>query len=165
MKSTGEVMGVGISFGEAFGKAQQAAGMTLPDSGVAFLSVRDQDKAEAVHLARNLTAADFTVVATRGTAREIEAAGGVCATINKIQEGQPHIVDMIKNDEINLIVNTTDGEQAIADSFEIRRGAVQHRVAYTTTIAGATAAVMAISRSGEESVRRLQDLHEEFIDG
>ena len=165
MKSTGEVMGVGISFGEAFGKAQQAAGMTLPDSGVAFISVRDQDKVEAVDLARDLDAGGFEVVATRGTARAIEAAGVTCATINKIQEGQPHIVDMIKNDEINLIVNTTDGEQAIADSFEIRRGAVRHRVAYTTTIAGATAAVMAISRSGEESVRRLQDLHEEFIDG
>ncbi len=165
MKSTGEVMGIGISFGEAFGKAQQAAGMTLPDSGLAFISVRDQDKAEAVDLARDLAGGGFEIVATRGTARVIEAAGVNCATINKIQEGQPHIVDMIKNDEIHLIVNTTDGEQAIADSFEIRRGAVQHRVAYTTTIAGATAAVMAIARSEQESVRRLQDLHEEFVDG
>jgi carbamoyl-phosphate synthase large subunit len=82
-----------------------------------------------------------------------------------VQEGQPHIVDMIKNDEINLIVNTTHGEQAIADSFEIRRRALQHHVAYTTTIAGATAAVMAIARSTQESVRCLQDLHKEFVDG
>jgi len=165
MKSTGEVMGIGISFGEAFGKAQQGAGMTLPDSGVAFISVRDQDKAEAVILARDLVADGFEVVATRGTARAITAAGVACASINKVQEGQPHIVDMIKNDEINLIVNTTHGEQAIADSFEIRRRALQHHVAYTTTIAGATAAVMAIARSTQESVRCLQDLHKEFVDG
>ena len=165
MKSTGEVMGIGISFGEAFGKAQQGAGMTLPDSGVAFISVRDQDKAEAVILACDLVADGFEVVATRGTARAITAAGVACASINKVQEGQPHIVDMIKNDEINLIVNTTHGEQAIADSFEIRRRALQHHVAYTTTIAGATAAVMAIARSTQESVRCLQDLHKEFVDG
>jgi len=165
MKSTGEVMGVGVSFGEAFGKAQQAAGMTLPDKGIAFISVRDQDKVEAVSLARDLDACGFEIIATRGTARAIVAAGVDCSTINKVQEGQPHIIDMIKNDEINLIVNTTIGEQAIADSFEIRRGALLHRVAYTTTIAGATAAVMAISRAEQESVRRLQGLHEEFIDG
>lgn len=165
MKSTGEVMGVGISFGEAFGKAQQAAGMTLPDKGIAFISVRDQDKVEAVSLARDLDVCGFEIIATRGTARAIVAAGVDCSTINKVQEGQPHIIDMIKNDEINLIVNTTIGEQAIADSFEIRRGALLHRVAYTTTIAGATAAVMAISRAEQESVRRLQGLHEEFIDG
>jgi len=165
MKSTGEVMGVGVTFGEAFGKAQQAAGMTLPNRGVAFISVRDQDKMEAVSLARDLDAFGFELVATRGTASAIVAAGIECSTINKVQEGQPHIIDMIKNDEINLIVNTTIGEQAIADSFEIRRGALLHRVAYTTTIAGATAAVMAISRAEQESVRRLQGLHEEFIDG
>ncbi len=165
MKSTGEVMGVGISFGEAFGKAQQAAGMTLPDSGIAFISVRPQDRAAAVSLASDLVASGFNIVATRGTASAITAAGIDCAAVNKVLEGQPHIVDMIKNDEINLIVNTTDGEQAIADSFEIRRRAIQHHVPYTTTIAGATAAVMAISRSGEESVRRLQDLHKEFTDG
>jgi carbamoyl-phosphate synthase large subunit len=162
MKSTGEVMGVGLTFGEGFAKAQQAAGATLPHEGIAFISVRDQDKSASVALARDLVAAGFQVVATRGTARVISEAGVECRVINKVLEGQPHVVDMIKNDEIDLIVNTTDSEQAIADSFEIRRQALQHRVAYTTTIAGATAAVMAIGLAGDESVRRLQDLHQEF---
>ena len=162
MKSTGEVMGVGSTFGEAFGKSQQAANMNLPDAGIAFISVRDEDKAASGALARTLAGCGFTVVATRGTAREINAAGVACQAVNKVQEGQPHIVDMIMNNEIGLIVNTTDGEQAIADSFEIRRSALQHGVAYTTTIAGATAAVMAISGAGEAAIRRLQDLHQEF---
>jgi carbamoyl-phosphate synthase large subunit len=164
MKSTGEVMGVGVSFGEGFEKAQQGAGMTLPGTGVAFVSVRDEDKAAVVPLARDLVSAGFRVVATRGTATAILDAGVECLQVNKYQEGQPHIIDMITNEEIDLILNTTEGEQAIADSFEIRRSALQHRVAYTTTVAGATAAVMAISQSGEESVRRLQDLHQEFAD-
>ncbi|MFT4584880.1 MAG: carbamoyl-phosphate synthase large subunit [Gammaproteobacteria bacterium] len=164
MKSTGEVMGIGATFGEAFGKSQEAASMPLPTEGVAFISVRDEDKAAMVPLARELIASGFEVVATRGTAAALNAAGIECRTVNKFQQGQPHIVDMIKNDEISLIVNTTEDEQAIADSFEIRRRALQHRVAYTTTVAGATAAVMAISRIGEGTVRRLQDLHEEYAD-
>jgi carbamoyl-phosphate synthase large subunit len=164
MKSTGEVMGIGATFGEAFGKSQEAASMPLPTEGVAFISVRDPDKAAMVPLARELIASGFEVVATRGTAAVINAAGIDCRAVNKFQQGQPHIVDMIKNDEISLIVNTTEDEQAIADSFEIRRQALQHRVAYTTTVAGATAAVMAISRIGEGTVRRLQDLHEEYTD-
>jgi carbamoyl-phosphate synthase large subunit len=164
MKSTGEVMGIGTTFGEAFGKSQEAASMTLPTSGVAFISVRDEDKPAAGPLACDLVASGFSVVATSGTARAINDAGVECQTVNKYQEGQPHIVDMIKNDEISLIVNTTHGEQAIADSFEIRRRALQHHVAYTTTVAGATAAVMAISRSSDGTVRRLQDLHQEFAD-
>jgi len=165
MKSTGEVMGIGASFGEGFDKSQQAAGMTLPHSGIAFMSVCDEDKVAAGPLARALVASGFEVVATRGTAQAIVDAGVECRQINKYQEGQPHIVDLLKNDEIDLIINTTQGEQANADSFEIRRRALQHRVAYTTTIAGATAAVMAISGNREESVRRLQDLHQEFADG
>ena len=164
MKSTGEVMGIGATFGEAFGKSQEAASMPLPTEGVAFISVRDPDKAAMVPLARELIASGFEVVATRGTAAVITAAGIDCRAVNKFQQGQPHIVDMIKNDEISLIVNTTEDEQAIADSFEIRRQALQHRVAYTTTVAGATAAVMAISRTGEGTVRRLQDLHKEYAD-
>jgi len=162
MKSTGEVMGVGETFGEGFGKSQQGAGMTLPSGGLAFISVRDQDKVASVDLARDLVRAGFEIVATRGTAAAISNAGVDCRVINKVLEGQPHVVDMIKNEEIDLIVNTTEGEQAIADSFEIRREALQHRVAYTTTIAGATAAVMAIGRPGNDVVRRLQDLHREF---
>ena len=162
MKSTGEVMGVGATFGEGFSKSQQGAGMVLPESGLAFISVRDQDKAACVKLARDLAAAGFELIATRGTAKAINAAGVTCRAINKVLEGQPHVVDMIKNEEIDLIVNTTDGEQAIADSYEIRREALHRRIAYTTTIAGATAAVMAITTSDSSSVHRLQDLHKEF---
>jgi len=159
MKSTGEVMGVGATFGEAFAKSQQAAGMTLPSAGTAFVSVREADKPAAVELARRLTAAGFSIVATRGTSRTLAAAGVECQTVNKVLEGQPHIVDMIKNGAIDFIVNTTEGEQAIADSFTIRRSALQHKIAYTTTMAGATAAVMALEENGEERVRCLQALH------
>jgi carbamoyl-phosphate synthase large subunit len=160
MKSTGEVMGVGATFGEAFAKSQQAAGMTLPSGGTAFVSVREADKSAAVELARRLTAAGFRIVATRGTSRTLAAAGVECQTVNKVLEGQPHIVDMIKNGAIDFIVNTTEGEQAIADSFAIRRSALQHKIAYTTTMAGATAAVMALEENGEERVRCLQALHQ-----
>jgi carbamoyl-phosphate synthase large subunit len=164
MKSTGEVMGIGATFGEAFGKSQQAASMPLPTEGIAFISVRDADKLAILPLARDLIVCGFEVVATGGTADAITANGSECRTVNKLQQGQPHVVDMIKNDEISLIINTTKDEQAIADSFEIRRQAVQHRVAYTTTVAGGTAAVMAISQADERSVHRLQDLHKEFVD-
>jgi carbamoyl-phosphate synthase large subunit len=162
MKSTGEVMGVGVTFGEAFAKSQQAAGMTLPSAGTAFVSVREADKAAVVDLARRLRAAGFGIVATRGTARALAAAGVECQTVNKVLEGQPHIVDMIKNGGIDFIVNTTEGEQAIADSFTIRRSALQHKIAYTTTMAGATAAVMALEEHGEERVRCLQALHQQI---
>jgi len=163
MKSTGEVMGVGATFGEAFAKSQQAAGMTLPAGGTAFISVREADKPAAVELARKLAAAGFRLVATRGTARMLTAAGIDCQTVNKVLEGQPHVVDMIKNGDIDFIVNTTEGEQAIADSFTIRRSALQHKIAYTTTMAGATAAVMALAEQGEERVRRLQTLHQQLV--
>ncbi|PSQ90789.1 MAG: carbamoyl phosphate synthase large subunit, partial [Proteobacteria bacterium SW_6_67_9] len=130
MKSTGEVMGVGRTFGEAFAKSQMAAGDPLPRSGRAFVSVRDADKAAATELARTLAAFGFEIVATHGTAAAIEAAGIDCKHINKVKEGRPHIVDMIKNDEIDLIVNTTEGKSAIADSYTIRREALHHKVAY-----------------------------------
>ena len=110
-----------------------------------------------------MAAAGFKIVATRGTARVLTAAGVVCQPVNKVLEGQPHIVDMIKNGAIDFIINTTEGEQAIADSFAIRRSALQHKIAYTTTMAGATAAVMALAETGEEQVRCLQILHEEMI--
>jgi carbamoyl-phosphate synthase large subunit len=161
MKSTGEVMGIGASFGEAFSKAQQGANMELPRSGTAFVSVRDGDKPAAVALARRLLECGFRLVATRGTAACLNEAGVECQRVNKVVEGQPHIVDMIKNDEIDLIINTTEGKQAIADSYPIRTSALNHRVAYTTTMAGATAAVMALAESGTETIRRLQDLHKE----
>jgi carbamoyl-phosphate synthase large subunit len=162
MKSTGEVMGVGKTFGEAFGKAQLAAGTVLPPGGTALISVRDADKARAVRVARDLVALGFEVVATRGTAQALGAAGVPCRQVNKVTEGRPHIVDMLKNDEISLIVNTTEGKQAIADSFTIRRTALKRKVAYTTTVAGAQAMVMALRGPGSGEVYRLQDLHREL---
>ena len=115
------------------------------------------------NLLKNVGNLGFKIVATRGTARVLTAAGVVCQPVNKVLEGQPHIVDMIKNGAIDFIINTTEGEQAIADSFAIRRSALQHKIAYTTTMAGATAAVMALAETGEEQVRCLQILHEEMI--
>ncbi len=162
MKSTGEVMGIGATFGEAFGKAQQAANMALPSTGTAFISVRDADKAAVVELARTLIRRGFTLVATKGTANRLREAGVECQRVNKVLEGQPHIVDMIKNDQIDLIINTTEGKKATADSYSIRIAALRHRVAYTTTMAGATAAVMALAEDGLNDIRRLQDLHQEF---
>jgi carbamoyl-phosphate synthase large subunit len=162
MKSTGEVMGVGRSFGEAFGKAQLAAGTLLPRSGRVLVSVRDADKARAVRVSRDLVELGFELVATRGTAAALEAAGVPCQAVNKVTEGRPHIVDMLKNDEIALIVNTTEGKQAIADSFTIRRTALKRKVAYTTTLAGAQAMVMALKGPGSGDVYRLQALHGEL---
>ncbi|MDO9371566.1 MAG: carbamoyl phosphate synthase large subunit, partial [Gammaproteobacteria bacterium] len=166
MKSTGEVMGVGRSFGEAFAKSQQAAGASLPHGGRVFLSVRDSDKLQVVDVARSLIAQHFEILATRGTAEVLGQAGIPHARVNKVTEGRPHIADMIKNDEINLIVNTAESRQAIADSYEIRRAALQHKVSYTTTLAGAKAVCLALQQRGADGgvgeVYRLQDLHKEL---
>ncbi len=162
MKSTGEVMGVGRNFGEAFAKSQLAAGIDLPHSGLAFLSVRDADKNAAVDVAKELVALGFELLATRGTAQAIEAEGIDCTLVNKVTQARPNIVDRIKNDEISFIVNTTEGKRAIADSFEIRRTALQHKVTYTTTIAGARATVLALKALDATDVNRLQDLHQEL---
>jgi len=162
MKSTGEVMGVGRSFGEAFAKAQLGASVNLPSSGKVFVSVRERDHAAAVEVGRMLNELGFEVVSTRGTAAKLNDNGVECSKVNKVHEGRPHIVDMIKNDEIKLIINTTEGKQAIADSYTIRAAALQHKVSYTTTLAGARATCMALkSQSGNEEVNRLQDLHKE----
>ncbi len=162
MKSTGEVMGVGQSFGEAFVKSQLAASVTLPDSGTAFISVRDQDKPRAVEVARGLHALGFKIVATRGTAAAIEAAGMPVQAVNKVTEGRPHIVDMIKNGEIDIVINTVEERRnAIADSRTIRTQALAARVTYFTTIAGARAAVEGLQyiRNGAGlQVYSLQDL-------
>ena len=163
MKSTGEVMGVGRSFGEAFAKAQIGAGEALPRSGKVFVSVRNTDKDEAVHVSRELTNLGFTIVATRGTAEAISAAGIACEVANKVTEGRPHIVDMIRNDQVDLIVNTTEGKQAIADSYTIRGAALQHKVPYSTTIAHAYATSLALSCIDRPSVVNLQDLHQEQV--
>jgi carbamoyl-phosphate synthase large subunit len=163
MKSTGEVMGTGRTFGEAYAKAQSASGVVLPRQGVCFISVRDRDKPPAVTLAKNLIERGFEVVATEGTARALAEAGVPCRRVNKVREGRPHIVDMIKNDEIDLIVNTTEGKQAIRESNSIRREAVHHRVTYYTTIAAGLATCEALDHLDEVEVHRLQDLHSEAL--
>ena len=162
MKSTGEVMGVGRTFGEAFKKAQIAAGNELPSLGVAFLSVRDADKNAAVDIAKELITLGFTIVATRSTAHVIKTAGLKCAVVKKVTEGRPNIVDKIKNNDISFIVNTTDSKQAIADSAAIRRAALQYKVSYTTTISGARATLLALKAPTINTVNRLQDLHKEL---
>ncbi|MCQ4296736.1 carbamoyl-phosphate synthase large subunit [Pseudomonas stutzeri] len=159
MKSTGEVMGVGDTFGEAFAKAQSGASEILPNAGVAFISVRDDDKPLVAGVARDLIGLGFEVVATAGTAKLIEAAGLPVRRVNKVTEGRPHVVDMIKNDEVTLIINTTEGRQSIADSYSIRRNALQHKIYCTTTIAAGQAICEALKFGPEKTVRRLQDLH------
>ena len=144
MKSTGEVMGLDRDFALAFAKSQLASGVSLPADGRVFVSVKDGDKPAAAAIVRRLVALGFTLVATRGTAAYLAARGLAVATVNKVAEGRPHIVDMIKNREVDLIVNTTEGAQAIADSFELRRSALIGRVPYYTTVAGAKAAALAI---------------------
>ncbi|HLA72033.1 MAG TPA: carbamoyl-phosphate synthase large subunit [Steroidobacteraceae bacterium] len=161
MKSTGEVMGTGRTFGEAYAKAQAASGVTLPRSGVVLISVRDRDKAGAVVLARKLIEHGFELAATDGTARVINEAGIDCKRANKVREGRPHIVDMIKNDEFAMIVNTTEGKTAITESNSIRREAVHKRVTYYTTLAGALATCEALDHLDAVEVNKLQDLHKE----
>ncbi|MAY41996.1 MULTISPECIES: carbamoyl-phosphate synthase large subunit [unclassified Neptuniibacter] len=158
MKSTGEVMGVGATFGEAFMKAQIGAGETMPQPGKAFISVREVDKAAAMVVAKDLSELGFSLVATRGTAALLAEHGLEASIVNKVMEGRPNIVDMIKNDEIAYIVNTTEGRKAIEDSADIRRSALQHKVPYTTTMAGAEAITMALQYGEEKEVRRVQDL-------
>ncbi|WP_461482749.1 ATP-binding protein, partial [Porticoccus sp.] len=160
MKSTGEVMGVGDTFAEAYAKAELGASDPIPLSGTAFLSVREPDKAGIASVARSLINSGFKLVATAGTAQVIEDAGLPVERVFKVKQGRPHIVDMIKNDQIDLIVNTTEGRQAIADSSTIRSSAEQHGVYYTTTLAGGEAVCMALEQVGEIKVRRLQELHE-----
>jgi carbamoyl-phosphate synthase large subunit len=162
MKSTGEVMGTGRTFGEAYAKSQLAGGAALPTRGVALFSVRDRDKPAAVDIARRLIVKGFEVVATDGTARELESAGVPCRKVFKVREGRPHIVDMIKNDEIDLIVNTTEGKQAIRESRSIRREAVLRKVTYYTTVSAARATCDALEHLSNMQVNRLQDLHEEL---
>ena len=165
MKSTGEVMGVGSSFGIAFAKAQLAAGVELPTAGRVFLSVKERDQDHAVELGRELTQLGFQIVSTRGTGIALQQAGVQCKLVNKVYEGRPHIVDMIKNKEIDFIINTTEGKQSIADSYTIRASALQQKVSYTTTIAGAHATVRALASLDNDIVNRLQDLHAKIKQG
>jgi carbamoyl-phosphate synthase large subunit len=156
-------MGVGRSFGAAFAKAQTAANVKFPKAGKAFLSVRDADKERLIPLARDLLERGFNLVATRGTQQALAAAGVVCARINKVAEGRPHVVDLIKNGDIEFIVNTTEGRAAIADSFSIRREALQHRITYSTTIAGGKAIVHSLDFQNGREVFALKELHQELV--
>ena len=158
MRSTGEVMGLDRNFAAAFAKSQLAAGGALPATGLVFISVRDQDKPSVVDLGRQLIDLGFEVVATRGTAKAMQQAGLDVRLINKVLEGRPHIVDAMKNGEIDLVINTTEGNQAIKDSYTLRRTALTERIPYYTTVAGAKAAVQAIDTlaSGGLEVTPLQ---------
>jgi carbamoyl-phosphate synthase large subunit len=144
MRSTGEVMGIDRDFAMAFGKSQMGAGQKLPAGGTVFVSVKESDKARIVGPVKDLAAMGFKVIATRGTKRHLEANGIVCDAINKVLEGRPHVVDAIKNGDIALVFNTTEGAKALADSKDIRRTALLHHVPYYTTLAGAVAVTRAI---------------------
>jgi carbamoyl-phosphate synthase large subunit len=160
MKSTGEVMGAGKTFGEAFVKSQLGAGTRIPTSGKVFLTVKNNDKPRAVKVARALADLKFDIVATKGTAAAIQAAGVACTVVNKVTEGRPHVVDMIKNEEIALVINTVEERRnAIADSRQIRTSALLARVTTYTTIAGAEAAVEGMKYLDNLDVHSLQELH------
>ncbi len=160
MKSTGEVMGVGETFAEAFLKSQLAAGVKLPTKGKVFVSVKDADKPRAIDLGRILVDIGFTLVATRGTAAALAGAGVPVTAVNKVHEGRPHIVDMMKNDEIALVVNTVEERRAaIQDSQHIRREALTDRIPTYTTIAGARAAAQGIAVMRELVPYAMQTLH------
>jgi carbamoyl-phosphate synthase large subunit len=162
MKSTGEVMGVGATFAEAFLKSQLGASTKLPESGRAFISVRKEDYNKVVEIAHALHDLGFELVATKGTATALTANGLKVASVNKVAEGRPHIVDMIKNGDISFIVNVTEDKRAVADSYEIRRSALQNKVTYYTTLAGAKAACVGMAHMQELTVESLQDLHKKL---
>ena len=164
MKSTGEVMGVGDTFGEAFEKALKATNESIPTPGKCFISVRDVDKPAATALAKALQEAGFELCATGGTQAALAASGIACEQVNKLNEGRPHILDAIKNNEINYVVNTTEGSQTINDSAHIRQSALQHKIPYATTMRGALAVLEAMHFGEEKQVRRLQDLHKRLTD-
>jgi len=161
MKSTGEVIGIGPDFPTAFGKAQAAAGVSLPDQGTVFISVTDTDKPAATQLAARFHDLGFDVVSTGGTAQAISRMGVPVETINKIAEGSPHVVDLIQEGRCDLVINTPTGSGARADGYEIRSAAIRHGVPSLTTMTGASAAVRAISarQKGPGEVYSLQELH------
>jgi len=163
MKSTGEVMGVGKTFGEAFAKSQRAAGVKLDHGGKVLISVRDADKGKLVEVALMLVDKKYQIVATGGTANVLKAAGIPCEVVYKVNEGRPNTVDRIKNGQIQLIINTTEGKKAISDSFTMRREALQRRVSYYTTMAGAKAACYALGELDAGDVNCLQDLHKSLV--
>jgi carbamoyl-phosphate synthase large subunit len=163
MRSTGEVMGIGATFPEAFDKAMLASGTRMPERGSVFISVRDEDKDGACALGARLVKLGFALIATDGTARVLAAAGVACERVNKVLQGSPHSVDMIKQGRIDMVINTTSDAQAIRDSYSIRRQTLMAGVAYFTTMAAASAAVAAIEARGQRGtrfgVRTLQEYH------
>ena len=159
MRSTGEVMGIGPTFEEAFEKAQIAAGVNIPNKGAAFISVRDQDKDYIQEIARDLNSCGFSLIATRGTARKIKELGIKVKQINKVLEGRPHIVDLMKNKDVNLVINTTEGRDSITDSASIRRTALDQKICCTTTVEGARAICSVIKNQVDWRVKKLQDIH------
>lgn len=163
MKSTGEVMGVGSTFAEAFVKSQLGASIKLPQGGKAFISVRNEDHQNVVDIAQDLQKLGFELVATKGTARALTDNGLTVKAVNKVAEGRPHVVDMIKNNEIDFIVNVTEDKKAVADSYEIRHSALQNKVTYYTTLAGAKAACMGMAHMQELQVESIQDLHKKIV--
>ena len=163
MKSTGEVMGVGSTFAEAFVKSQLGASVKLPQGGKAFISVRNEDHLNVLDIAQDLAKLGFELVATKGTARVLVENGLTVKPVNKVAEGRPHIVDMIKNNEIDFIVNVTEDKKAVADSYEIRHSALQNKVTYYTTIAGAKAACIGMAHMQELQVESIQDLHKKLV--
>jgi carbamoyl-phosphate synthase large subunit len=164
MKSTGEVMGVGKTFGEAFVKSQLGAGVKLPKSGKVFLSIKNSDKPRAVQVAKDLVELGFTLVATKGTAAAISAAGIPVTAVNKVVEGRPHVVDMIKNNEIVMVINTVEERRnAIADSRAIRTSSLLARVTTFTTIFGAEAAVEGMKYLDKLDVYSVQELHAQLV--
>jgi carbamoyl-phosphate synthase large subunit len=164
MKSTGEVMGIDEDFGLAYAKAQSASNNTIPTEGRIFISVKDKDKAQTVDIAKKLALLGFSLVATRGTARYLSDNGITVETINKVTEGRPHVVDLIKNREVQFIINTVTGTHAQKDSYSIRRSALQYRVPYTTTISGAKAVVKAIERllHSQIDIKSIQEYHQAY---
>lgn len=162
MKSTGEVMGVGRAFGGAFGKAMLAQGASLPSEGGVLLSVRDEDKTEALRIARHLTHKGFRIYGTSGTARYLQANEVACEPVNKVKEGRPHCVDLIKNGDVSLVINTSAGKKSIAESHSIRAAAVAHKVVYFTTVAAAWATCLAMDHRDDIQVNALHELHKEL---
>jgi len=163
MKSTGEVMGFGKSFGEAYFKAQRAAGVILPKSGNVFISVRDHDKDAICEVARELIDMGFSIYATSGTYIHLKDSEIACSKINKVKDGHPHIVDMIKNNEVHLIINTTEGARSIKDSFSIRKEAQNHKISLTTTVSGAKAFCKAIKFIDDFDALDLKQRHESLV--
>ena len=165
MKSTGESMGIGKQFGQAFayGYLGSQSKSELPMKGMVFISVRDEDKGQVIAIAQRLIELGFEICATRGTAQALQEADIECKPVNKYREGRPHIIDSIKNDEIDFIINTTEGQKSIADSYTIRRSALQHRVCYTTTLAGAKALILAMNYQHDIEVCALQVLHAMYM--